>query len=108
MVVNPIINPAFVWGMLFVFNLLLGGLIFFVIMWDKIPSRFAAPLWALGWLYWAQAASLLTTVLTGRSNPWGYHNLSAPLDILQNSVIAVLALTYLMRTAPETAITRGS
>jgi len=97
MVTNPIIDPAFVWGMLFVFDLIVGTLIFFTVMWDALPSRFAAPLWALGWLHWAQAASLLTTALTGRSNPWGYHNVGAPLGLLQNLTIAVLLVTYLIR-----------
>lgn len=97
MVVNPIIDPVFVWGMLFAFDLIVGVLIFFAVMWGSLPNRFAAPLWALGWLYWAQAASLLTTALTGRANPWGYHNMGAPIDLLQNSVIAVLVVTYLVR-----------
>ena len=97
MVANPLIDPAFVWGMLFVFDLIVGTLIFFAVVWGRLPKRFAAPMWALGWLYWAQAASLLTTALTGRTNPWGYHNVGAPLDMLQNSVIAVLVMTYLIR-----------
>ena len=98
MVVNPIIDPVFVWGMLFAFDLIVGTLVFFAVMQSSLPKRFTAPLWALGWLYWAQAASLLTTALAGRSNPWGYHNVGAPLDMLQNSVIVVLVLTYLIRT----------
>ncbi len=97
MVANPSIDPVFVWGMLFGFDLIVGTLIFFAVMWDSLPNRFAAPLWALGWLYWAQAASLLTTALAGRSNPWGYHNVGAPLDMLQNALIAAMVLTYLIR-----------
>jgi hypothetical protein len=96
MVANPWIDPVFVWGMLFVFDLIVGTLIFFPIMWDTLPNRFAAPLWVLGWLYLGRkTASLLTTALTGHSTPWGLHNLGAPFDILQNAVVLALILIYL-------------